>query len=66
MAAITAVVAAVAPKPVNVLLGPHSGIMPIADLAAAGVCRVSLGGAVYRTAMGRLANSGFQLGQSIV
>ena len=51
MAAIRAVVQAVAPKPVNVLIGPRSGAVPLADLAAAGVRRVSLGGALYRRAM---------------
>jgi 2-methylisocitrate lyase-like PEP mutase family enzyme len=55
MAAIAAIVKAVAPRPVNVLLGPASGMVPMADLAAAGVRRVSLGGAMYRTAMGRVA-----------
>ena len=45
---IEAVVAAVAPKPVNVLLmGPH---MRIADLAAQGVRRVSVGGSLARAA----------------
>jgi 2-methylisocitrate lyase-like PEP mutase family enzyme len=45
---IEAVVAAVAPKPVNVLLmGPQ---MRIADLAAQGVRRVSTGGALARAA----------------
>ncbi len=51
MAAIIAVVRAVAPKPVNVLIGP--GVQR-AELAAAGVRRVSLGGALYRRAMGGL------------
>ncbi len=51
MAAILAVVQAVAPKPVNVLLGPRSGMVTMAELAAAGVRRVSLGGALYRVAM---------------
>jgi 2-methylisocitrate lyase-like PEP mutase family enzyme len=54
MAAIEAVVRAVAPKPVNVLIGPRSGPVPLAVLAAAGVKRVSLGGALYRLAMGGL------------
>ena len=45
---IEAVVAAVAPKPVNVLLmGPH---MRVADLAAQGVRRVSVGGSLARAA----------------
>jgi 2-methylisocitrate lyase-like PEP mutase family enzyme len=61
MAAITAVVAAVAPKPVNVLLGPRSGMVPMADLAAAGVRRISLGGAMYRTAMRRVADAASSL-----
>jgi 2-methylisocitrate lyase-like PEP mutase family enzyme len=51
MEAIGAVVRAVAPRPVNVLIGPG---VPLAELAAAGVRRVSLGGALYRRAMGGL------------
>lgn len=51
MDAIRAVVRAVAPKPVNVLIGPRSGVVPFADLFAAGVKRISLGGALYRHAM---------------
>jgi 2-methylisocitrate lyase-like PEP mutase family enzyme len=51
MEAIRAVVKAVAPKPVNVLIGPWSGAVPLAELAAAGVKRVSVGGALYRLAM---------------
>jgi 2-methylisocitrate lyase-like PEP mutase family enzyme len=54
MAAIRAVVRAVAPRPVNVLIGPG---VPLAELAAAGVRRVSLGGALYRRAMGGLADA---------
>lgn len=50
MADITAVVAAVAPKPVNVLVG--SDFTTVADLAAAGVRRISLGGALARAAWG--------------
>lgn len=48
MAEITAVVGAVAPKPVNVLVG--SDFTTVAKLAAAGVRRVSVGGALARTA----------------
>jgi 2-methylisocitrate lyase-like PEP mutase family enzyme len=44
---IEAVVAAVAPKPVNVLLRPG---MRVADLAAQGVRRVSVGGSLARAA----------------
>jgi len=48
---IAAVVAAVAPKPVNVLIGANSGFT-LDDLAALGVRRVSVGGALARTAWG--------------
>jgi 2-methylisocitrate lyase-like PEP mutase family enzyme len=48
--AIRAVVTAVAPKPVNVLLGPRAGLVPLSVLAEAGVRRVSVGGAVARAA----------------
>jgi 2-methylisocitrate lyase-like PEP mutase family enzyme len=54
MDAIRTVVRAVAPKPVNVLIGPRSGPVPLGELAAAGVRRVSLGGALYRNAMSAL------------
>jgi len=45
---IAAVVEAVAPKPVNVLVG--SDFATVAELAAAGVRRISVGGALARTA----------------
>lgn len=48
---ITAVVAAVAPKPVNVLVGTAS-MLTMADLAALGVRRVSVGGGLARAAWG--------------
>ena len=54
MDAIRAVVKAVAPKLVNVLIGPGTGPVPIADLQAAGVRRVSLGAALYCHVMARL------------
>jgi 2-methylisocitrate lyase-like PEP mutase family enzyme len=44
---VTAVVRAVAPKPVNVLARPD---FSVAELAAAGVRRISVGGALARTA----------------
>jgi 2-methylisocitrate lyase-like PEP mutase family enzyme len=48
LSAIRALVSAVAPKPVNILLiGPN---MRVADLAAAGVRRVSVGGALAAAA----------------
>lgn len=57
MEAIRAVVRAVAPKPVNVLIGPRSGTLPLSDLSAAGVRRVSLGAALYRRAMAGLVEA---------
>jgi 2-methylisocitrate lyase-like PEP mutase family enzyme len=48
---IEAVVAAVAPKPVNVLIGANSAFT-LQDLAALGVRRVSVGGALARVAWG--------------
>jgi 2-methylisocitrate lyase-like PEP mutase family enzyme len=48
---ISAVVAAVAPMPVNLLVGSASNL-PLADIAALGVRRVSVGGALARTAWG--------------
>ena len=46
---IAAVVAAVAPKPVNLLVGSASGLV-MEEIAALGVRRVSVGGALARTA----------------
>ena len=46
---IAAVVAAVAPKPVNVLVGSDAGLT-VADLAALGVRRISVGAALARVA----------------
>jgi 2-methylisocitrate lyase-like PEP mutase family enzyme len=48
---IEAVVAAVAPKPVNVLIGSQS-TLTLQDLAALGVRRVSVGGTLARAAWG--------------
>jgi methylisocitrate lyase len=50
IADIRAVVAAVAPRPVNVLVG--SDFATVAELAAAGVRRISVGGALARAAWG--------------
>lgn len=50
--AIRKVVAAVAPRPVNVLIGPWGQFVPMDKLAAAGVKRVSLGSALFSSAMG--------------
>lgn len=48
--AIAAVVSAVAPRPVNVLIGAEGA--SVADLAALGVRRISVGGALARAAWG--------------
>ena len=48
---IAAVVAAVAPKPVNLLVGSATGLT-LRDIEALGVRRVSVGGAMARTAWG--------------
>jgi 2-methylisocitrate lyase-like PEP mutase family enzyme len=50
-AQIAAVVAAVAPKPVNLLVGATTDLT-LGDIAALGVRRVSVGGALARTAWG--------------
>jgi 2-methylisocitrate lyase-like PEP mutase family enzyme len=55
MDAVRAIVRAVAPKPVNVVVGPRSGPVPVADLSAAGVKRISLGGALHRVTLTALA-----------
>jgi 2-methylisocitrate lyase-like PEP mutase family enzyme len=54
MDAIRAIVKAVAPTPVNVVVGPTSGPVPVAELQAAGVKRISLGASTYMHAMGAL------------
>jgi 2-methylisocitrate lyase-like PEP mutase family enzyme len=56
MDSIRAVVRAVAPKPVNVLIGPDEPV-PLAELEAAGVRRVSVGGALYRSVMTSLVET---------
>ena len=48
---IRAVVQAAAPKPVNLLIGSASG-MTVAEAAALGIRRISVGGALARTAWG--------------
>lgn len=58
MDTIRAVVRAVAPKPVNVVVGPG---VALAELRKAGVKRVSLGGALYGRALGALAEAAGKL-----
>ncbi|HUN76018.1 MAG TPA: isocitrate lyase/phosphoenolpyruvate mutase family protein [Steroidobacteraceae bacterium] len=61
MDAIRAAVRAVAPKAVNVLIGPRSGAVPLASLEEAGVRRVSVGGALYRRAMAAVVEAAQEL-----
>ena len=53
---IAAVVAAVAPKPVNLLVGSAGGLT-MEEVAALGVRRISVGGALARTAWGAFAHA---------
>ncbi len=55
--AIAAVGRAVAPKPLNVLMGPRRGHATFDEMAAAGVRRVSTGGALYRWSISRVAET---------
>ena len=59
---ISAVVAAVAPKPVNLLIGGAVGIT-MSDAAALGVRRVSVGGALARVAWGGFIRAAKQLAE---
>ncbi|QGZ64093.1 isocitrate lyase/PEP mutase family protein [Paraburkholderia acidisoli] len=59
---IAAVVAAVAPKPVNVLIGSQSDFT-LDDLAALGVRRVSVGGALARAAWGGFLHAAQRLAE---
>jgi 2-methylisocitrate lyase-like PEP mutase family enzyme len=53
--AIGAVVTAVTPKPINVLIGPSDAVLTAEELFAIGVRRISLGGSPYLYAMKALA-----------
>ena len=59
---ISAVVAAVAPKPVNLLIGGAVGLT-MSDAAALGVRRVSVGGALARAAWGGFMRAAKQLAE---
>ena len=59
--AIRTVVAAVAPRPVNVMAGPREGLVPLSVLAEAGVRRVSVGGMVSRAAYAEVVRIGGRL-----
>ena len=59
---IAAVVAAVEPKPVNILISAPSGLT-MSDAAALGVRRVSVGGALFRVAWGEFARAATELAE---
>ncbi|MEU9405761.1 isocitrate lyase/phosphoenolpyruvate mutase family protein [Streptomyces sp. NPDC048281] len=50
--ALVAIVTAVAPTPVNVLVSPSDKVLTVAELQQAGVKRISLGPSLYTHAMG--------------
>lgn len=52
--ALIAIITAVAPTPVNVLISPADRVLTVAELQRAGVKRISLGPALYTHAMGAL------------
>ncbi|HET9903788.1 MAG TPA: isocitrate lyase/phosphoenolpyruvate mutase family protein [Xanthobacteraceae bacterium] len=60
---IAAVVAAAAPKPVNVLMGTPSPLT-VADLAALGVRRISVGGSLARSAWGGLMRAAKRIAEA--
>lgn len=61
MAAVKAIVKAVAPKPLNIVVGTMSGTLPWSELQKAGVKRVSMGVALYTRVMGDLQKAALQL-----
>lgn len=61
-AEITAVVQAVAPKPVNVLVG--GDFATVAELAALGVRRISVGGALARVAWGAFLDAAKEIAEN--
>jgi 2-methylisocitrate lyase-like PEP mutase family enzyme len=61
MDAVRAIVRAVAPKPVNLVVGTMQGAVPWAEVQAAGVRRLSLGASLYARVMGNLAQAATEL-----
>jgi 2-methylisocitrate lyase-like PEP mutase family enzyme len=55
--ALGAIISAVAPKPVNVLVSPADKVLTVAELQKAGVKRISLGPWLYAHSMGALAEA---------
>ena len=62
MSEVTAIVKAVAPKPVNVIVGTMEGAVSVGDLQKAGVKRISMGVALYTRGMADLRVAAEQLG----
>jgi 2-methylisocitrate lyase-like PEP mutase family enzyme len=61
MDAVRAIVRAVSPKPVNLVVGTMAGTAPWPEVQAAGVKRLSLGGSLYTRVMGNLAQGAREL-----
>lgn len=61
LAAVSAIVKAVAPKPVNIVVGAATQIVPVAELLALGVRRISMGVALYARAMTAVRDAARQL-----
>ncbi|MBV8681822.1 MAG: isocitrate lyase/phosphoenolpyruvate mutase family protein, partial [Caulobacteraceae bacterium] len=61
MSDVAAIVRAVAPKPVNIVLGTKEGAVSVADLHKAGVKRISMGVALYTRVMADLKVAARQL-----
>jgi 2-methylisocitrate lyase-like PEP mutase family enzyme len=59
---IQAIVAAVAPKPVNILMSSNTGLR-VSDLAAMGVRRISVGSSLARTAWAGFINAATELAE---
>jgi 2-methylisocitrate lyase-like PEP mutase family enzyme len=60
---IEAVVKAVAPKPINVVVGLGSSALSVSDMAALGVKRISLGSALARAAYGGFIDAAKEIKQ---
>jgi 2-methylisocitrate lyase-like PEP mutase family enzyme len=61
MDAVRAIVNAVAPKPVNIVVGTMSGVVPWVELQQAGVKRVSMGASLYTRVMSDLRTAAREL-----
>jgi len=61
LAAVSAIVKAVAPKPVNLVVGTMTETVPVAELLRLGVRRISMGGAFYARAMTAVRDAAQQL-----